>query len=271
MLVDGPRLRFGASVWGFYGRRPAAEHPPLADAVHAILSLDPSLGVEVWGSRALDRETVGEPELAALVEACRAAAFVTAHVRGVNWRWDPAGLRREIGFAHRVGAETLVLHPVCLGLADPGDRIDVPEIRRLAAEAAAHGVRLAVENLRDAIETLDRLLERIGDRPEKTNLWVCIDVGHAHLSQDAGREPIVNYLERYAAQLTHVHLHDNGCRADDHLIPGAGTVDWPRALRALEGIGFDGTAVLEVHPADRTPSEGVRDGLAFLSALAGGR
>ncbi len=263
-------FRLGASIWGFYGRRPPGEWPSLSEAVRAILAIDPALGVEVWGSKALDAPETDEAEITELAEACRAAAFVTVHTRGIYWRWDPASLRREIDFAACVGGEMLVLHPVCLGLKDPDDRIDTPEIRRIAGYAAERGVRLAVENVRHSISTLDRVLEEVGDDPETSNVGICIDVGHAHLSRDAGREPIVDYIERYAGQLVHLHLHDGHGEEDEHLVPGGGTIDWQRTLDALDRIGFAGTGVLEVHPPDGISiPEGIWAGLEHLERSAG--
>lgn len=271
MGTDDARIRIGASIWGFFGRREAAAWPSLPDAARAILSVAPSLGIEVWGSKALHIPQVSEAENEALTEVCRGAAFVTVHVRGVYMEWNPAGLRREIDFAARVGACRLVLHPVCFGLLRPNDRSDVPEIRRVAEYAAGRGVRLALENTVDAIWILDRVLEEVGDDPEKTNLGICIDTGHAHMSHDAGREPISNYLERYAGQLVHVHVHDNRGETDEHLVPGTGTIDWPRVLRTLHAIAFDGTAVLEIHPAEGgSMPDAVRDGLAFLGSSVRG-
>ena len=262
-----PRFRFGASIWGFYGRRRAEEWPTLADAVRSILSVDPALGVEVWASKALDAPGAAASEIDALRVACEDAASVTVHARGIYWNWNPGNLRDEIDFAHFLGAKTLVLHPVCLGLRVPDDRIDVPEIRRLADHAAARDVLLAVENVRDSMEILDRVLDEIGDCPDRTNLGVCIDVGHAHMSRDAGREPVPNYLDRYAGQLTHVHLHDNDGAADDHLVPGEGTIDWARVVRRLDEIGFEGTAVLEVHSFGTSVPEGLKRGLALFESL----
>jgi len=259
-----PGYRLGASVWGFYGRVPPKEWPTLPGAVRAILEIDPTLGVEVWGSKSLDVPAAPEAELAELVEACREAGFVTVHVRGVHMAWDPPGLRCEIDFAASVHASVLVLHPVCLGLLTPEDRLDVPEIRRLAEYAVERGVRLALENSDDAIWLLDRVLEEVGDDPEATNLGICIDTGHANMSHDAGREPVANYLERYAGQLEHVHLHDNHGVTDEHLVPGDGTIDWPRVLRTLKEIEFGGTAVLEVHPAGLSIAEGIQRGLEDL-------
>ena len=261
----GPVFRFGSSIWGFYGRRPPEDWPTLPDAVRAVLEIDPAFGVEVWGSKSLDVPSASEEEIAELAEVCREVGFVAVHVRGVHMAWDPPGLRSEIDFAARIGASVLVLHAVCLGLTEPDDRLDVPEIERLAGYADDRRVHLTLENSDDSIWLLDRVLEEIGDDPAETNLGICIDTGHAHMSHDAGREPVTNYLERYAGQLAHVHLHDNHGTWDEHLTPGEGTIDWARAVRTLERIGFDGTAMLEIHPGGVAVKEAVRGGLEVLT------
>ncbi len=94
---------------------------------------------------------------------------------------------------------------------------------------------------------LDLILDALGDDPEKTNIGICIDLGHAHISQDAGRQPIRNYLERYQGQLVHLHLHDNRDGRDDHLPLGKGSIDWNEALAAIKSVGYRGPAVLEIH------------------------
>ena len=257
-------MQLGASVLGFfYGRGPES-WPTLAEAVDEIRSLDNALGVEVWGARAHDQPMVEGQDLVDLVDACQGAAFTTVHIQGQHWSWNPATLRREIDFAHQLGAGTLVLHPVCLGLQVPDDRPDWPEIIRIADYAAKFGVCLAVENIFDSVWCLDRILEEIGDDPEETNVGICIDVGHAMMSKDAGRESVCNYLDRYASQLLHLHLHDNAGTCDEHLVPGQGAVDWPRVLAKIDAISFAGTAVVEAHLPGNSPIQCVKQALAFL-------
>jgi len=264
--MDGWSGRLGASLWGFYYNVPPERHPDLDVAARTVLRLDSSLGLEVWASKALDAPAASGGEMDRLASVCEEASFVTVHVRGVYWRWDPLDLRDEIDFAARLNAGILVLHPICLGLSDREDRMDVPEIRRIADYAGRHGVMLAVENMRDTVWLLDRVIDEVGDNPAKSNVGVCIDIGHAHLSRDAGtgQEVVSNYLDRYAAQLVHLHLHGNHGDRDEHLVPGQGTVDWPRVLATLGRIGFQGTAVLESHQADVDPEVGIERGLAFL-------
>lgn len=240
------RLRLGVSISGFFFGQSPENWPTLGNAVRTILELDPALGVEVHGAKALDLAGTSQEEENDLIRAVQDAPFVTVHVRGVHWTWNPKGLRDEIDFAGRLGAETLVIHPSSLGLTDFDDRPDYPEIRRIAAYAGQWGVRLALENITDDIWALDQVLDAVGDNPEKSNLGICVDVGHAALSSDAGRQPVRGYLERFAPQLRHLHLHDNHGDRDAHAALGNGTIDWPDALKTLDKIGFDGTAVLEV-------------------------
>jgi len=264
--ANGPTYRLGASVLGHYAERDPNRWPSMADAVRSIASVERGFGVEVWAAKAVDGPPIDGPGLDRLIEACRDAAFVTAHIRGTFWHWNPVDLRTEIDFAARVGASSLVLHPICLGLRDPDDRLDVPEIRRIADYAATRGVVLALENVENSMTVLDRVLDEIGDRPDRTNLALCIDIGHAHLSTDAGREPVINYVERYAGPLIHLHLHDNSGTGDDHLIPGRGTIDWPRLLDTLDRIGFSGTAVLELQGEEPEPLAAIEEGLLHLRA-----
>ncbi|MFC2082960.1 sugar phosphate isomerase/epimerase family protein, partial [Candidatus Bipolaricaulota bacterium] len=259
-------MRLGASIWGFFYQQDPATWPTLAGAVDEILAIDDTLGVEVWGSRALDHPMVVGQDLGALVDACQTAAFTTVHIQGQHWSWNPATLRREIDFAHQLGARTLVLHPVCLGLVEDEDRPDWPEIRRIAEYAAKFGVQLAMENMKNSLWILDRVLDEMGHDPKVSNLGICIDIGHANQSDDAGRHPVTNYLERYAGQLIHLHLHDNHGENDEHLLPGEGTADWPRVFSVLEQIEFKGTAVLEAHQAGIAPRQGTRQGIEFLRA-----
>ena len=257
-------LKLGASVWGYYYGCPKNQWPTLGDAVRSVLRVDSSLGVELWASKALDEPVPGSEEIDDLIEACSDAAFVTLHARGEYWAWNALNLRDEIDFAARINAHTLVIHPECLRLHDPEARPDYPEIVRVLAYAKQRGVLVALENIFDTMWSLDRALEEIGDDPDETNLGICLDVGHAHISSDAGRHPVVNYIERYAAQLRHLHLHDNLGANDDHLVPGLGTIEWESLIDVLERVGFHGTAVFEVQRPRTEPEQAVRQSLSYV-------
>jgi sugar phosphate isomerase/epimerase len=42
------------------------------------------------------------------------------------------------------------------------------------------------------------------------------------------------------------HVHDNRGRADDHLIPFDGTIDWAAALTAIQKVGYEGPLLFEI-------------------------
>ena len=83
-----------------------------------------------------------------------------------------------------------------------------------------------------------RLIE---DDLEGSTSGICLDYGHAHLMGDLG-EP----SRRSPGHLWTTHVHDNGGRRDDHLVPFAGTIDWDAAMMATQKVGYDGVLMFEV-------------------------
>lgn len=256
-------MHLGNSIMGFYYQQDPRSWPTLPEAVRAVLAVNASLGVEVGDAKALHGVPAAGAELDDLIAACSDAPFTTVHTRMGFWNWNPIHLRQEIDFAQQLGACTLVLHSSCFGLVTDDDRPDWPEIVRIAQYAADRDVRLAMENLKNCIWVLDRILDEVGDNPDQTNLGVCIDIGHANQSDDAGRHPIINYLERYAGQLTHLHLHDNYGKSDDHYLPGEGTVDWASVRETLEKLDYSGTAVSEARQPGLSPIENASKALDY--------
>jgi sugar phosphate isomerase/epimerase len=241
----------------------------LADAVRSIRELDSRLGVEIWAARGPDDAGPSALEERGIIKACAGAPFLSMHARGRYWTWDPAGLRSEIDLAHRLGAQTLVVHPESLGVDDASARPDVPEIRRVLDHARRRGVRVALENTVDSLRALDRALDIAeGD----STFGICIDIGHAALSRDAGRHPVRAYVERYSSRLVHLHLHDTMGTNDDHTVPGRGRVDWPGVQSILREVAYEGPAILEVVPGldsmeSAAPSDLLREAVAFLSTV----
>jgi sugar phosphate isomerase/epimerase len=81
------------------------------------------------------------------------------------------------------------------------------------------------------------ILERI----PREGTGVCVDTSHCAL---AG-----GLLEAIAAagpRLVHLQASDNRGHTDDHLIPGAGVIDWVAVHLALARVGYGGVFMLEV-------------------------
>ena len=109
---------------------------------------------------------------------------------------------------------------------DPANRIEAhripPQRHRFPNE----------RQLRDALFIEENIEAEVG---------ICFDFGHAHLDGD-----VVDAIETVAEHLIATHVHDNRGRADDHLVPFEGTIDWPAALTAVQKIGYDGTMLFEI-------------------------
>jgi sugar phosphate isomerase/epimerase len=148
--------------------------------------------------------------------------------------------------ARHLGCRTLVLHlGLPRGQTIPPDDNDATSARRsletLAGAAAVAGVRLAIELIPNALSTADALDDLLGGDLELGDAGVCLDLGHAHL---LGGVP--EAAETLSGHILTTHVHDNNGRDDAHLVPFAGTIDWPAALTALGKVGYAGPLIFEV-------------------------
>ena len=116
-------------------------------------------------------------------------------------------------------------------------------LEHLDAFARPLGVRLLVENLVSDPTTPEHLLS-ILDLGHMTNVGVCLDLGHAHMTvsvQDA--------IATLGGRIASTHIHDNHGMKDEHLWPGSGSIDWPAALKALRKLPAPPATVLEISPS----------------------
>ncbi len=148
--------------------------------------------------------------------------------------------------ARHLGCATFVVHlGLPRGQAARADDNDPGSARRsletIADAARAAGVRLAVELIPNALSTAAALESLLGGDLDLGNAGVCLDVGHAHMLDGVG-----DATERLSGHIITTHIHDNDGKADAHLVPGAGTIDWPAALTAFGKVGYAGPLVFEV-------------------------
>lgn len=157
-------------------------------------------------------------------------------------------VKRAIESAEQIPFRSVVLH---LGMKDDAWDTRALEnsltaIEHLKAFATPLGVQLLLENLQNDITTPEHLLDilRIG---HFTSVGVCLDLGHAHLTDwktpGAGIDTAFELLKPRIAEL---HLHDNHGRRDEHLWPPT-----PATTPVENGISwpniFHHTATLPAH------------------------
>ena len=128
-------------------------------------------------------------------------------------------------------AETVPCRYVIQHVGIPGDEYDerkldaaFSSLDELSLFARQRGAEVLLENLPGRLASSERLVLFL----EMTHLRLgfCFDTGHAHLE-----DGVLPALERLQTRVRSVHLSDNDRKSDQHLAPGAGSIDW-RALAA---------------------------------------
>ncbi len=123
-------------------------------------------------------------------------------------------------------------------------RRSIEELQRLAGPL---GVQVAVEVIPNELSRAGSLVHFVEDDLEDlegaggTPVGICLDFGHAHMDGD-----LLDAIETVSEHFVTTHVHDNRGRADDHLVPFEGTIDWPAALTAVQKVGYEGPLMLEI-------------------------
>ncbi len=181
-------------------------------------------------------------------------------------------LMRAADAAGHLGVHYLVIHPG----PEKGGFPEHERFRRMenAAEVLTEVSRACRE--RGAALVLENMLPHLFSGRVRDLLWllgalettevgICLDTGHAHLSGD-----LRTVAHKLSGHLWMMHATDNHGRGDDHLPPGDGRIDWHRLLRQMVRIGFHGAIILEVAGRDdpQATLDGARRGRRFLRDIS---
>jgi L-ribulose-5-phosphate 3-epimerase len=105
----------------------------------------------------------------------------------------------------------------------------------------------------NALSTPSSLVTLLERDIESAGAGICFDFGHAFLGGD-----VPDAIETVAEHLIATHVHDNHRRADEHLVPYHGAINWDAALISMQKIGYDGTYLMELANTD-TPAAVLED------------
>ena len=122
------------------------------------------------------------------------------------------------------------------------------------------GIEYEPELLVECTEEVLALIDDIG----RDSLGINLDVGHAAVY---GEDP-AEAIRRSAGHVTGLHLEDivGGIRGKHyHRIPGEGDLDFRAIFDALDDIGYDGFATLELYTHPDRPDEAAREAYEALS------
>jgi sugar phosphate isomerase/epimerase len=172
-------------------------------------------------------------------------------------------LERAIDIAAELGAPAMSFWS---GVGPAGASPDVLDDRlvaaleRLAERAQARGLVLAFEPEPGMHIGSMAEFDRVRARVPHPALRLTLDVGHAHLTEDAGAATSVR---RYAPLLANVHLEGMQRPRHDHLLPWEGDMDVPSVLRALGEVGYGGPATYELSRHSHDAVEVARRAFTF--------
>jgi len=195
------------------------------------------------------------------VHAPMAEAVVGGRLEGpLNLASADAGARaqalaeaeRALQIARRIPFGVLVIHlgvprSVTAGPVESARDAARRSVAALQDAAEPLGVRVAIEVITNELSKPAPLVHFVENVVDASNVGICLDIGHAHLLGD-----VVDAIETVSEHLLAVHVHDNQRRADEHLVPFTGSIDWAAALTALQKVGYDGTMTLELGPQGST-------------------
>lgn len=211
------------------------------------------------------------PRVAELISQLRAANLAVSNVNAFtlfaigdtyhpSWIEDDAAARitrvehtrESIRLAASLGANTISIEPG--GPLEGVDSTQAPlrfraGVEACLADAQATGVTICIEPEPGLmIERPQEYLEFVMDFATplvKMNL----DLGHMYC---VGEDP-ARVAEQLAGEYAHVHIEDIAAsRVHQHLVPGAGAMDFDGIFRSLEKAGYNGWITVELYPYEST-------------------
>ena len=84
------------------------------------------------------------------------------------------------------------------------------------------------------------------DRLDTQHKTICVDTGHTHEAESFWVPPPEEMIRILGSDISLLHLHDNSGHWDDHLMPGAGNINWPAVFDALDEVGYKGVYNFEL-------------------------
>jgi sugar phosphate isomerase/epimerase len=170
--------------------------------------------------------------------------------------------------AAELRALKVVLHPsIIMGLSvfvmDKARQYALKSLEATVEKADQLGLCLCIENMFPQSHSLVDPEDFVEIFERFPTLKLTLDTGHAHIQSKSDKKTL-DFIEMFSDRIGHVHANDNFGRRDDHLPIGAGTIDFPKIMKALKAIGYDDTVTLEVFSKDRDYLRISRDKLAAM-------
>lgn len=223
-------------------------------------------------------QTESPAQIEALAELTRAAGLEIASVMcTANWptplsstdeeirERGVAGTRAGLEQCAAVGAKVLLVVP---GMVTEDVRYSAAyeiaqrSLRELAPVAESLGVTIAVENVWNKFLLSPLEMRDFIDSIESAYVQAYFDVGNILLYGYPH-----HWIETLAGRIKKVHVKDFEVNSRTFVGLLQGSVDFPRVMNALRGVGYDDYLTAEVSAYPRFPEQFIRDVGAQLEAI----
>lgn len=239
-LPEVARAGFGAIELGlFFGKAHFDDGDPRA--VRELKRVLEDLGLVVW--------SIHSPDLGSLAASDKAVRDTQLDA-----------LRSNVRLAEDLGAKVVISHGLLIAPrnGDPArDDAALCEgrfsqaLEELAPELEPSPVCIAFENgyvMKPGFWGRDVL--KMVHRNSRPAFGFVLDTGHARIAGD-GAEIATMLGER----LISLHLNDNDGKADSHLVPGEGKVDWASVASTIRAASYSGCMMYEILSGGRNPRD----------------
>ena len=134
-----------------------------------------------------------------------------------------------------LGAEMTVVHPIVEG-KDAFEE-NILFYKSLIPHALKYNLKIAIENIPNTVTQTPEGLLKVINELDNPVFTICFDAGHANCS---GISP-AEMIRKLGSRIECVHIHDNDGKADRHLLPYYGNINWEEVMKAFAEIGYKGT------------------------------
>jgi sugar phosphate isomerase/epimerase len=177
--------------------------------------------------------------------------------------------KRALTMARELGAACITTEPG--GPVAAGEswtaalKLFVQEIKPVAEHAEKVGVLLLVEPEPGLLIETSEQFEEFMRHIDSPAVGLNFDIGHMYC---VGEDPAVA-LKRLAPFVRHIHLEDIAAtRVHQHLVPGAGAVNFTEVLRAIRAIGYDGWVTVELYPYIDEPDKAAQTAFERIRTIS---
>ena len=113
------------------------------------------------------------------------------------------------------------------------------------------------------INTMDRYAE-LRDRIPSNRLRLTLDIGHLHC---LGEIPIADQVQKWSKSLVNVHIEDMRAGVHEHLMFGAGEIDFGPVFAAFRAVGYQGGLHVELSRHSHEAPLAAAESMRFLRPL----